>query len=299
MTTDLAETILIGIACAVVASAFFATGVLLQHRVVSAMTPAGELGRSALRKMVRSPGWLAGVGSGVLGGCLHVVALSFAPVAIVEPVGVLGLVSIVVVGARLRREHVDVGTRRAVLAVCAGVGGFVVVAAGAISSQPVAQTGQVQFVVACAAVVGFVGWQQRSCLATSAAAAVVSGFGSTVVRAASQHWQEGGAVAVDLGLSVEAAALLLTGGWLMQRAYARGTAALVVGTTTVLGPITSVLVGLTLYGEATGLTGEDIAGMTLLALLAIAGVRVLAQSMHPTEPVVAVVPPVEQHAHAA
>ncbi|WP_156892886.1 hypothetical protein [Actinokineospora enzanensis] len=277
MTTDLSHSALAGIACAVVAACLFAAGVTMQHRAVTA-TGAG---RRVVGAVVRTPGWLVGIGLGMVGGGLHVVALTFAPVAVVEPVGVLGLVLIVVVGARTRGERVDDPTRRAVGAVCVGIGGFVVLAAGALGAQAVAQVGQVQVVVVGAGLVAAVGVRARGCVGISAAAAVVSGLGSTVIHAAAQHWTGGGGVGENLLLSAEAAALMLTGGWLMQQAYARGSAALVVGTTTVLGPITSVLLSLTLYGETTPTT-EIIAAQLALTLLAIAGVRTLAHAI-PTD----------------
>ncbi|GAA3013407.1 hypothetical protein [Actinokineospora diospyrosa] len=254
---------LMAVLCAVAAACCFAAGVLAQHRAVRTTVPIGALGWRAMADVVRAPGWLGGVGIGVVGSGLHIVALALAPVAIVQPIGVLGFVLIVVLGW----GSVDARTRNAVLAVCAGVGGFVILAAGSQVAQEI-PVWQAQLLVGLAVVVAL--RARGGCTRLSASAAVVSGLGSTVVHVAAGYW----GTTAGLLLGAQAMGLLVTGGWLLQRAYAGGPATVAIGTTTIVDPVTAVTVTL-LLGTALP-SASTLAAQVVLALVAAAGVRALA-----------------------
>jgi glycosyltransferase involved in cell wall biosynthesis len=274
------------IALATLAACFFAASVGLQHRAVRAensVAPGNQaLGPRVLGRVIRSRRWLIGTALAVTGSALHVTALSLAPLAVVQPVGVLSLVLTVLIGARARGVALPTQVGAAVISVCTGVGGFVVVAAMAGTSPAPVRPGGVQIVVLGALALAAAGLHTRGrarCLALAASAAVLFGLGSALVRAASEDVLGGGAVVVGIGLAVEAVLLMVTGGWLMHQAYAAGPTAVVVAATTVLDPLTAVAVGLGVYGEAahtSPITGFVQAG---LALLAVAGVIVLARSV--------------------
>ncbi|MBM7775942.1 hypothetical protein JOD54_006146 [Actinokineospora baliensis] len=253
---------LVAVLCAVAAACCFAAGVRAQHRAVRAAVPIGALGWRGLGEVVRSPGWLVGVGIGVVGSGLHIVALALAPVSIVQPIGVLGFVLVVLLG----RGAVDARTRNAVLAVCVGVGGFVLIAAGSQVAQ-VIPVWQAQLLVGVAVVVAL--RAKGGCTRLSTSAAVVSGLGSTVMHTAAGYW---GTTAGPV-LAVQAVGLLVAGGLLLQRAYARGTATTAIGTTTIVDPVTAVTVTL-LLGTALP-SATALGAQVVLALVAVAGVRAL------------------------
>jgi glycosyltransferase involved in cell wall biosynthesis len=279
----------VAIVLATFAACFFSASVGLQHRAVRAENPsetvehqAVGLGPRALGRVMRSRRWMTGTLLAVIGSMLHVTALSLAPLAVVQPIGVLSLVLTVLFAARAGRVTVTPQVRAAVVSVCAGVGGFVVVAAMAGTSPAAVRPAGVQIVVVGALALAAAGLHTRGrarCLALAAAAAVLFGLGSALIRAASGDILGGSAVAVGIGLAVESVLLMLTGGWLMQQAYAAGPSAVVVAATTVLDPLTAVAVGLGVYGEAA--KSNPVTGFTQvgLALLAVAGVIVLARSV--------------------
>ncbi|MDT7728822.1 MAG: hypothetical protein QOI21_5398 [Actinomycetota bacterium] len=269
--------ILIAIGCAALAACFFAAAVRLQHGAVRATNDGESLGVSTLGRVVRTPRWLGGTALAVTGSALHITALSLAPLAIVQPIGVLSLVLTVLPNARAQ------GIRKAVVAVCAGVGGFVVLAASAGTSSAATVPGwSAQFVVVAGlalAAAGMAAHGRARCLALATSAAVLFGLGSALIRAASGDILGGVALGSGLLLAAEAVALMITGGWLMHQAYAAGPTGIVVAATTVVDPLTAVTVGLAFYGEAANTNPATAFAQAGFALAAVAGVLVLARSV--------------------
>ncbi|HEY0449166.1 glycosyltransferase [Actinophytocola sp.] len=253
--------VLLAVALAALAACCFATAIHLQHRSVresGSTTPRG------LWRAVRTPAWLAGTSLAVVGTGMHVLALSMAPLAVVQPVGVLSLVLTTLFG-----RH----SLRAALAVCAGTAGFVLLAATTHSATPsTVDTSRVQIVLAVAALVAIAGLLSAGrtrCLVLASSAAVLFGLGSALIRAAVLNG--------SLGLAAESAALMLAGGWLVHQAYASGPPAVVIGAVTVIDPLTAVAVGIGVYGEAVG--SPLVVSMQLAcAALAVAGVIALTRS---------------------
>src|SRR5690349_21634229 len=181
-------TLLLAIGCAAIAACCFAGAATLQHGAVRNWAAGESLGLRAIRNMIRCRRWQAGTGLAVTGSGLHVTALSQAPLVIVQPIGVLSLVVTVLLGTR---AGLAAGTtvRTAVTFVCAGTGGFVALAAIAGTTPAGAvRPGPVLLVVASAlALTGtaLVIRGRARCLLLAAAAAVLFGSGSALIRTAS------------------------------------------------------------------------------------------------------------------
>jgi hypothetical protein len=281
--------IVLALVCAAVAACCFAGAATLQHGAVRACAAGHSLGLRAFRQMVQSRRWLAGTGLAVTGSGLHVTALTKAPLVIVQPVGVLSLVLTVLLGTRIRRVAVTPGVRAAVTCVCAGTGGFVVLAALAgTGAAGMVRPGPVALVVAGAAVLTMIGLRVRGrtrCLVLAAAAAVLFGTGSALIRMASLAFAESGVAAA--GLAVLAALVMVAGGWVQHQAYASGPPAVVIGATTVIDPVTAIAIGIGVFGEAARISPVSAAVQGGLALLAGVAVIVLARSVsdpHLAEP---------------
>src|SRR5699024_7851408 len=75
-------------------------------------------------------------------------------------------------------------------------------------------------------------------------------------------------------------AAMLTGSWLLQHAYASGPPDLIVAFLTVIDPIVAVGLGIGLLGEADQVGLPTLAGQTVCAFVACAGVFALAR-YHP------------------
>ena len=273
--------IIIAIGCAAAAACCFAGAATLQHGAIRASGCGESLGLRALGRVLRSRRWLVGAGLAVTGSGLHATALSQAPLVIVQPISVLSLILTVLLGARVRGVAVAPRVRAAVACVCAGTGGFVVLAAFAGTAPADAvRAGPVAIVIVGALALTAFGLTIRGrarCLVLSTSAAVLFGTGSAVIRTASLTITDSGSGAA--GLAVVAALLMLTGGWAQNQAYASGPPAVVIAATTMIDPLTAVAIGIGIHGEAAHLTPTHAALQVGLALLAGAAVIVLARSM--------------------
>ncbi len=251
----------LAIACALVAAALFAVAATRQHAEVAVLGVDGTPGLRTLARLLRSPGWWAGTALATGGSVLHLVALSLAPLPVVQPLGVLSLVLTVLFGRRGRGRRVVT----AVVLVVAGVAGFVALAASAAPAANIS-AGTAEAVAVTGFAVAALAWFARAgCAALAAASAVLFGLGSSVVHAAASQ-----PAASALLLGGQALLLFGAGGVILHRAYAAGPTAVVVGTTTVLDPLTAVAVAAVAFGEVPR------PAAALAAVVALAGVRVLA-----------------------
>ncbi|SFW85726.1 glycosyltransferase [Amycolatopsis australiensis] len=265
----------LAIAAALLGAVFFALAATRQHAEVASLGAGRGPALRTLARLLRSRRWWTGTGLAAGGSLLHLAALSLAPLPVVQPLGVLSLVLTVLFGRRVRDRRVLV----ALALVVAGVGGFVALATSATTGAVTAGTAQVVALTGFAVAAG--AWFTRAgCAVLASAAAVLFGLGSAVVHAAAA--QPAGSAVL---LGGQALLLLGAGGVLLHRAYAAGSAAVVVGTATVLDPLTAVAVGALAYGE----TPRPAA--VVAAAVAVAGVRVLAGTVPPTRTEEIPVPP--------
>jgi hypothetical protein len=194
----------------------------------------------------------------------------------------------VLFGSRAGGVAVAPRVRTAVMFVCAGTGGFVALSAisGAAPANAV-RPGSALLVVAGAVALTALGLTVRGrarCLALAASSAVLFGSGSAVIRTASVSLFGSGVSAAGLGLAVLAAGLMVSGGWLQHQAYACGPPAVVIGAATVIDPLTAVIVGIGVYGEAAWTGPVQAAAQLGLAAIAMAAVLVLARALPDPRP---------------
>jgi len=253
----------------------FAGTVHLQHRAVHRAVAGPVLRLPGIRAVLRTPGWYAGIGLAGLGAVLHVLALTMAPLAVVQPIGVLTLVLTVL----LARTRLTPAVLAALAMSVAGLAGFVALAATATSPAlpaPGIGTAQWALLVAAgpAAAARYARGRARSLL-SALATAVLFGFTSALVRAAAVAPLGGGAAAVVVA---EAVAATLAGAWLLHQAYASGPAPVVAGATTIADPLSAVLIGVFAYGE---LTPGQLAVLAVPGLVAVAGLVLLTRALPP------------------
>jgi drug/metabolite transporter (DMT)-like permease len=123
-----------GVAVAVAAAACYELGYVVQARAARADGDR-RLRPGLLARLARDRGWLAGTAGSLAGAGLQILALTLAPVSVVQPTLALGLVLLLVLAHRVlgerpgRRELLGVG------AVLAGVAGC------ALAAPPQAQGG--------------------------------------------------------------------------------------------------------------------------------------------------------------
>jgi len=112
---------LAGMAAAALAAVCFDGAVLLQAPEARSIEGARGFRTGLLAHLLKRPRWLAGSALAVLGWPLQLLALSWAPVSLVQPTLALGLVVVLVGGARLLGERVGPRQWLAAATVIAGV----------------------------------------------------------------------------------------------------------------------------------------------------------------------------------
>lgn len=121
------ENTLLGTTLAVASAMSLSAGNTWQSQGVQiATTTRGA--RSVAKTLVRTPIWLLGTGMFGLAIVLQLGSLAFAPLMLVQPIGVLALVFSVFINAKINRAKPSMSVVRAVIIAVVGVAGYVVVA---------------------------------------------------------------------------------------------------------------------------------------------------------------------------
>lgn len=289
---------LVAVVAAAAGAVCFAVAAVLQQKAVrhtvhpptSATAARERLDLAAFGRLFRRPGWLVGAALLAGGAALHVVALTLAPLAVVQPVGVLAVPVAVLLAARATGARPGRGVTVGAGLSIVGTVVFVWLASGSRSAPGTVTFGLVLAAAATVAVLLSLCWfvSSRSrgtvrCIALSAAAAISFGLGSALLRAVSQRLVGVNATlftAPTMAMLPVIGAALVAGGWSVQQAYASGTPDIVISGLTVGDPLTAVILGIVVLGEGPHLTPAAAVAMLGCALAATAGVRLLAQH-HP------------------
>ncbi|GGM88754.1 hypothetical protein GCM10010106_40050 [Thermopolyspora flexuosa] len=234
----------------------------------------------ATLKLVRRPRWWIGGAIGFAGAALHAVALSFAPLIVVQPVSVTTLVFAVPVAAWLygRRPHrlEIVGS----IAVTLGLLGLVLIVPTSNVPPVLSDREAVGFLATVALVVVACHLLARrltgaaKAMALAVAAGAVTASVSTFVRVV------GGGMHGDLSrllhwFTVAIPLLLVWAVVLLQKSYAVGYFGVAYAVVQVVDPIVSVLAGVLLLGEPVPTGIGNVIPASIAAGILIAGTVML------------------------
>lgn len=272
----------------VIASVIFAVAAVVQQRAVASEAspqPGVKLSGKQLLAVIRNPRWVGGLLLTGVGAALQVVALMLAPITVVQPIGVLAVPWTILLAARVDRRVIPGGVWAATALTVAGTVAFAWVAILHAAPDPLLNNAMLVagtlagFVLAsAAALAGARGPQAWKCLAWSAAAAIIYGIESGVVKAIGAYIATGPWLASAtfwfLAASIAAGAIL-AGIWI-QQGYASGPAEIVVGTLNAAGPVAAVGYGIVVLGEGSAITGPAAVMMLASAAVALWGVVRLA-----------------------
>ncbi|MFI1971209.1 DMT family transporter [Streptomyces cinnamoneus] len=264
-----------------VSSVCYAGAAIVQERVAATNT-SGTYGT------LRRPGWWGAVALTGLGAGLHVVALAYGPLSLVQPLGALTIVFALPMAALCVRRPVGAAGWRGALLATAGLAGLL-----SLTGPPHAESlARAERAVLAAVVLGGVAvlalaarWVRAPVvrgvvLATAAGAAF--GMASVFTKAVAEDW-----IARDAGLvaqvpSLVAIALLAPAGMLLSQASYRGaglTAPL--ATVTVVNPVVAAGVGIVALGE--GFRFGLVGGLLAAGAGAVAAVGVVALTLQGAE----------------
>ncbi len=245
----------IGLALAMVASLALNAGYMLQHagsRAVAAID-VRRLG-PALRGLLRSRLWMAGLAAGLTGWALHVGALALAPLSLVQAFSAGGLAVAAPVGARALGERMSSRERRGVALMA---GALVMLALGLSSggqgAVPAASLGMCLVVVgALAGALALLARGVRRPYALGAAGGLLYGAGDAATKALTDV-AHGGALAAVASPWLGAVAVASAGAFLcFQRGLQAGRAVPVIALMTAATNVVAILAGLVVFGDSLG-----------------------------------------------
>ncbi len=284
-----------GAVYAALASAFcFAMAAALQHREALKVHVSGVADLRLLWRLGRRPLWVAGVACDVASMALHVLALSMATLALVQPLGVTGIVFVIPLAALLDKKRIRLLDIAAAAAVVAGL--IVIlrliptsVNVGVPSAGWLLLTGFTAAVVLIIAVAGghFAPGRPRALL-LAGAAGTAFGLTAVLVRALLLLAQAGSFSPAVVVAALWIVLLGLAGYLTMQHAYRAGHFAGSLATATVIDPLVAVLAGHVLLHESLPADPVRLAAIGTACLLVCAGVGLLVRS--PAAVSLAVVP---------
>jgi drug/metabolite transporter (DMT)-like permease len=259
----------------VASAAAYAVAAVVQERLAAQPSSGGARPQSLSSIVVQSRWWAAVALNGT-GAALHVAALAYGPLSLVQPLGVLTLVLALPIGAAAIGRRVSAGHWRGALATVAGLTVLLLLTAPDTDGGPLVRGGSGALVaVGSALVVGLAlaaRWARpraaRSLLAATAAGiafAVASALTQTVVRQAADD----PGTALLSSPAIALAGMAVAGLLLSQLAYRDSGLGAPLAAVTLVNPIASAAIGMVLLGERT-------TGGAWGALVAVAGAAIAA-----------------------
>ena len=282
----------IGIPIALVGAVLLSIGAQMQHRGVSKVEGShGDgskrgLSLKQLGLLIRRPSWVIGTVLLTLAIFIQLVSLGFAPLIVVQPIGVVAMVLTNVINSRVHGIKADSRVRGSIMLAVAGIAIFVSVAAVFAVEH---EFSDAQLIIVLAMLTA-------TCLITLIAFAVfrthlramfyivaagaLYGFVVTIAKVLINRWQMNHfdwlILLCVLGM-VAAAAL---GGYFVQTAYSVGSPDLVIAGLTVIDPLVAVAIAVGVLGEASQFPPVALLGLIIGGALAVVGVVLLARH-HP------------------
>ncbi|MDX3685484.1 DMT family transporter [Streptomyces sp. AK04-4c] len=267
--SSLALSVLLSLVSAVA----YAAGAIVQERVAAS-------GDSRPYAPLRKGAWWVAVALNGVGAVLHVVALAYGPLSLVQPLGALTIVFALPMAALFVGRRAGRTAWRGALMATVGLAGLLALT-GSAGSHTLAGPEQLVLAAVTAGVVAAVLVLARGLhrpmprsVVLATGAGVAFGMASVFTKTVAVEWTSG-SVTSGLPTLLVIAVLAAAGLLLSQAAYRGAGLAAPLATVTVVNPVVAAAVGITMFGEQFrfGLTG------TLLALacgaLAAAGLVLL------------------------
>ncbi|CAL9631562.1 hypothetical protein [Streptomyces sp. enrichment culture] len=272
----------VAVALSLVSAVAYAAAAVAQERLAARSPGAGAL------RLLGSGAWWWSVGLNAAAALLHVVALRYGPLTVVQPLGALTLVAAVPLGARMAGRRVSAVEWRGTALTLLGLGAVLVTASGPAPDDVLSVPEALAVAGATAAVIGILSRPGarpglRHATASGVASGVASALTQTVTVAATDR--TGPVLSLQVVGVVLLVAAFAAGGLLLSQTAYRGGLGGPLAMVTLANPLAAAVIGLSLLGER--LQGGP--GGVLLALagagLASWGVILLSRSAPREEPV--------------
>lgn len=282
----------IAVTAALVSAAFLALGT--QRQAAAVRNAHGrEVSGKQIVEMLKNRTWLFGLVLMITGVILNIVALSLAPLTVVQPLGAVALVLTTIINSWDRKIRINGATWRAIAVCTIGAIGFVLLAIKATHETFVTGNQRVMIIILLGIsgiILGVLALVHRrrkgGAIFYIVGAGILFGFTAVLVRTIAVTflnwdpeaiwWEQ-----VPWGAMVAIVIVGIMGQYFNQHAYASGPPELVVAGLTVIDPMVGVLIGVIILGElAPGLAWYTACGMIAAGVIAIIGVLQLSRH-HP------------------
>lgn len=277
-------------------SFLFAGGAALQSLGVRSTFdddgPASDnrLTLKGLLKLVLIPKWSLGLLCVLVGAGINFAALALAPVAVVQPIGIVAVIWSVLLAARIHRHRITKHLWLSVFITIVGLVGFTLISTTHVTGNREAQV--VPLLIAFGAVVAMslvlsaitprvTPWLKA--MLWSSIGAMLYGMATGMLKAIADMLLRYHLPLLDGKVLLTVAMMLagfIGGVWMIQQGYASGPAEITVATMTTVDPVVAVLFGLIVLGEGANMQVWAAVLMTVMGAVAIYGV-VLLSHYHP------------------
>ncbi|MFD7894849.1 hypothetical protein [Streptomyces sp. NPDC059743] len=284
MSSPMSGATVVAVTLALLSAVAYAAAAVAQERLAARTAP-----KAGLRALLGSGAWWWAVGLNASGGLLHVVALAYGPLTVVQPLGALTLVAAVPLGARRAGRQVSREEWRGTAFTLVGLAAILLTAAGT-GTEPNESLSLAEALgvggVALTLVALLARPGARPGLPHAAASGIASGVASaltqTITVAAAGGSMPGGPGSGGDGLvlwqvmivAVLVAGFAVGGLLLSQTAYHGGLGA-PLAVLTLANPVGAAVIGLTLLGERLQGGALGIAAALVGAVVAARGVVLL------------------------
>lgn len=287
--SSLALSVLLSLVSAVA----YAAGAILQEHVATT-TPSRPYAPLHQRR------WWAAVALNGVGAVLHVVALAYGPLSLVQPLGALTIVFALPMAALFVRRRAGRTAWRGAIMATTGLAGLLALT-GEAESRSLGPAGRGVLAVVTLGTVALLFLMAQGMLRPimrsvllAGAAGVAFGIASVFTKSVAMDWQWNSPLGQWPGLAVIAA--LATGGLLLSQASYRGAGlAAPLATVTVVNPVVAAVVGITMFGEdfrygvlgtvlALGCGAVAAGGLILLTLERLGGTPGAVSDRHASRP---------------
>ncbi|MEU9784386.1 hypothetical protein AB0H92_26010 [Streptomyces phaeochromogenes] len=234
----LGSPVVLALALSLVSAFCYAAAAVVQERTAA--------GTADLRGALARGSWWGAVGLNASGALLHVVALRYGPLTLVQPLGALTLVVAVPLGSLVARRRTSGVQWRGMGLTLVGLAALLVATAAGRAPDDTLGTGEVLGVALVAfVVIAVLVRSGLGGLAFAAASGIASGVGSTLAQKLAVGATPSWSVAVVAVLTVAFA----SGGLLLsQKAYRSGLGG-PLALLTLVNPVTASVIGIGLLGE--------------------------------------------------
>ncbi|MEU6121194.1 DMT family transporter [Streptomyces sp. NPDC047123] len=239
---------LLAVALSLVSAAAYAAAAVAQERLASRVTE----GRSGVLPMLASGTWWSSVGLNAAAALLHVAALKYGPLTLVQPLGALTLVAAVPLGARLAGRRVTRLEWRGTGLTLIGLGALLLTASGPAPDDTLTVPEALTVAASTMAVIGLL---SRPGTRPGLRHATASGFASGVASALTQTLtvavtdRSGPLFSPQVVIVAVLVAAFAAGGLLLSQTAYRGGLGAPLAVVTLANPVAASVIGVALLGE--------------------------------------------------